>query len=119
WSLVIGDGPDFVGMMLMVGDPPYGAMVLTMGADDDSMQRMVGPPFRELIAGGYIWIVAYLFVAVFLYMVAEAGFDRCLGRIPDDGQRPSARRSGRPSRARAEQPVTVPLSAAGGLEGRP
>jgi ABC-type transport system involved in multi-copper enzyme maturation permease subunit len=102
WSLVLGDGPDFIGMMLMVGDPPYGAMVLTMGVDDDSMRRMGGPPFRELIAGGYIWIVVYLAATVFLYLAAEASFDRCLGRIPDDGRPAGGRAVGRPGKSGAQ-----------------
>ncbi len=103
WSLLLGDGPEFSAMMLMVGDPPYGAAVLTMGVDDDLMRRMGGPPFRELIAGGYIWIVVYLAASAFLYLAAEASFDRCLGRIPDDGRRPLARWPGRLSMARGRR----------------
>jgi ABC-type Na+ efflux pump permease subunit len=102
------------GIAMILGDPPYGALILTWSLDGGGIPIMGGrfTP-TEAILWALIWIVAYVLAAAFLHRATLATFDGCLGRIPDDGVRPPSRRSGRSSLSKTELLALVPSSSEG------
>ncbi len=87
-----------LGMGLIMGDPPYGALLLSFCLNEGGLRPL--PRFftaTDAVAWALFWIVVYVGAAAFLFWVALTTFDGCLGRIPDDGARPPSRRPGKSS----------------------
>ena len=88
WTLVIAllSSPEPLGRSLIIGSPAIGAFA-GMG--------MVSPDFfprgrEEYRVGATLWILVYLATASGLFAATAASFDRCLGRMPEDGEPPPA-----------------------------
>jgi ABC-type transport system involved in multi-copper enzyme maturation permease subunit len=116
---VLSPKSDLGGMALMIGDPPTGAIFVTMAAEEGNVRIAGGATFRDLIPAAYIWIVVSLVASGFLYLAAEASFDRCLGRMSDGSRRPAARWPWRSARARPGRLAAVLSPSEGDPEGRP
>ena len=80
-TLLLDDKSDFLAMVLMIGDPPYGAMLVTMAADQGNIRIAGGYSFDELVPEVAIWIAVSFIASALLYLATLASFDRCLGRI--------------------------------------
>jgi ABC-type transport system involved in multi-copper enzyme maturation permease subunit len=103
------NGP--VGRWMILGDPPFGALFLTMSFDArGGIPIGAGPRFiaTETTLWAILWIVAYVGAAALLFWATLATFDGCLGRIPDDGARPPSRVPGRSSLSSAQLLALVP-----------
>jgi hypothetical protein len=89
WTLVIVMlfSPEPLGRSLVIGSPAIGAFAGTAMIWPDSL-----PPWRtEGRVAAVLWITAYLVTASRLFAAAVSSFDRCLGRMPEDGGPPRAR----------------------------
>jgi ABC-type transport system involved in multi-copper enzyme maturation permease subunit len=104
-------GSDYLGFLFMMGDPPFGAGMMAVAASEAGVPIAGGSTFDDLLAGAILWIAAYIGATVFLNRMTLSTFDRCLGRIPDDGLRPPSRPRGRSSLSAAELLALVPSSA--------
>ncbi len=105
-----------VGIGLVMGDPPYGALLLTLGTKWGGTwlrgRGMTTPD--DTILWTSLWIVAFVGAAAFLYWATLATFDDCLGRIPDGGGRRSSRRPAPSSRSTAKRLALARSSSEGG-----
>jgi ABC-type transport system involved in multi-copper enzyme maturation permease subunit len=88
---------DQLAMQLIIADPPYGAAFLTFAVYDSNMRIAGGGSFQDLILGASLWVPVYLIATATLYMAALGSFDRCLGRMPEDGAPAPARWRMRPA----------------------
>jgi ABC-type Na+ efflux pump permease subunit len=80
------------GMGLIVGDPPFGAWLLTYCLGGGAVRAADGSfTSTDAVLWALFWIAAYAAAAGLLFQATLADFDDCLGRIPDDGVRPPVR----------------------------
>jgi hypothetical protein len=95
WTLLIVMlcSPEPLRRSLVIGSPAIGALAgMQMVSPDFS------PPWRvEYRFAATLWLLVYVAVASGLFAATVASFDRCLGRMPEDGEPPLAG-GGRPSR---------------------
>ncbi len=112
--LLMPDANDPFEFGMILGDPPCGALIVTaILTASGGLPLAGGARFTatEAILWALIWIVAYVGAAMLLFGATVATFDGCLGRIPDAGMRPTARRPGRSSRSASGRLALVPSSA--------
>jgi ABC-type transport system involved in multi-copper enzyme maturation permease subunit len=106
--LVMGHAPGDDIIPLLMGDPPFGVMFGTMPVSAGRMPVAGGLSREDMLLWTVTWILVHAGAAAFLYLATLATFDRCLGRVPDDGARPPARRPVRSSLTQAEILALVP-----------
>jgi ABC-type Na+ efflux pump permease subunit len=101
--LIFGLGDrDPVILALILGDPLYGSAFLTMATSGGPLHLPGSPTAEDVFHYGVVWLGVHSGVAALLLWATLATFDRCLGRIPEDGTRPPPGRPGRSSRAPAK-----------------
>jgi ABC-type transport system involved in multi-copper enzyme maturation permease subunit len=121
WPLLVVlflGGGDQLAMQLVIGDPPYGAAFLTFAVHDSNMRIAGGGSFQDLILGAFLWIPVYLIGTATVYMAALGSFDRCLGRMPEDGAPAPARWRMRPTSPAPDRLAAVLSSSEGDPEER-
>jgi hypothetical protein len=120
WPILVvlglaGHSEDAVITRVMMADPPMGTLYGTMCVSSAN-NPIDGVPNREETAVWMaVWIVVDIVIAALLFLATLATFDRCLGRIPDEGARPG-RPPGRSSLSQAELLALVPSASETGEE---
>jgi ABC-type transport system involved in multi-copper enzyme maturation permease subunit len=120
WPILVvfgleGRSEDAVITHMMIADPPMGTLYGTMCVSSAN-DPIPGVPYREETAVWMVvWIVIDFGIAALLFLATRATFDRCLGRIPDEGTRPG-RPPGRSSLTQAELLALVPSASETGEE---
>ncbi len=107
--LIFGLGGSGFIESLILADPLFGSLALTMAASAGPIGLPGRPSVGEIFSLGLAWVVIHSGLAAVLFWATLATFDRCLGRTSDDGSRPPPRRLGRSSRAPA-RPLALVLS---------
>ena len=95
WTLLIVMlcSPEPLRRSLVIGSPAIGALAgMTVILPDAP-----SPLKEEYGVAATLWLLVYVAVASGLFAATAANFDRCLGRMPEDGEPPLAG-GGRPSR---------------------
>ena len=100
--LIFGLGGSGFIESLILADPLFGSLALTMAASAGPIGLPGRPSVGEIFSLGLAWVVIHSGLAAVLFWATLATFDRCLGRTSDDGSRPPPRRLGRSSRAPAK-----------------
>ncbi len=106
--VIMGNDGGSVIVPFLMGDPPFGMMIGTIPVAAGELHVSPGISRWDMFFWTTIWILVHAGVSSLLYRATLATFDRCLGRIPEDGVRPPGRRSGRSAMSQAELLALVP-----------
>jgi ABC-type Na+ efflux pump permease subunit len=90
WPILIAllSSPEPNGRSLVMGSPAVGAFIETALISPGSFVSRDAPLENEVAAS--IWITIDLVAAAALFAATLSSFDRCLGRMPERGERPES-----------------------------
>jgi ABC-type transport system involved in multi-copper enzyme maturation permease subunit len=114
--VIMSNAADSAMVPLLMGDPPFGMLLCTEPVAAGDPQVAPGIFRGDIVVWTLLWIVVHAGLAGLLYLATVATFDRCLGRIPEDGARPTVGPPGRSSMTEAELLALVPSVSGIGVE---